>query len=64
MRWTRQAARDGNRRSTYRVLARKFKGKIHVGRPRRGWNNNIKMEFRDVGLRNEDSIDLFGGELL
>ena len=29
-----------------------------LGRPRRRWKNNIKMDLREVGWRNRDWIDL------
>jgi hypothetical protein len=33
-------------------------GKRPLGRPRRRWVNNIKMNFRDIGWDDVDSIDL------
>ena len=33
----------------HRVLVRKSEGKRPLGRPRRRWENNIKMELREVG---------------
>ena len=42
----------GERRGVCRVLVRKPGGKIPLGRPRRRWENNIKMDFSkcDVGV--------------
>ena len=34
----------------YRVLMRKPEGKRSLGRPRRRWVDNIKMELREVGF--------------
>jgi len=49
MRWAGHVARMGERRGVYRVLMRKPEGKRPLGRPRRGWENNIKMDNQEVG---------------
>jgi hypothetical protein len=36
----------------------KPEGKIPLGRPRRGWENNIKMDLKEVGCGDKDWIDL------
>jgi len=41
--------RMGERRSAYRVLVGKPDGKRLLGRPRRGWDDNINMNVREVG---------------
>jgi hypothetical protein len=33
----------------YRVLVGKLEGKIQLGRPRRRWEDNIKMDLQEVG---------------
>ena len=33
----------------YRVLVEKSEGKIPLGRPRRRWEDNIKMDLQEVG---------------
>jgi hypothetical protein len=38
----------GERRGAYRVLMGKPEGKRPLQRPRRRWEDNIKMDFRDV----------------
>jgi hypothetical protein len=40
----------GEGRGVYRVLIERPKGKRPLGRPRRGWENNIKMDLRDIGI--------------
>ena len=42
----------GDRRGVFRVLVGKPEGKRPLGRPRRRWEDNIKMDFRkwDVGV--------------
>jgi len=39
----------GKRRGVYRVLMGKPEGKKRSVRPRRRWEDNIKMDFREVG---------------
>ena len=52
MRWVRRVAPIGERSVVYRVLVGKSEGKIPLGRPRRRWEDNIKMDFMewDVGI--------------
>jgi hypothetical protein len=49
LRWEEHVARMGERRGTYKVLAGKPAGRRPLGRPRRRWENNIKMDLREVG---------------
>ena len=48
MRWTGHVAPMGERRGVYRVLVGKREGKRLLGRPRRRWEDNIKMDFKEV----------------
>jgi hypothetical protein len=48
----------GERRGVYRVLVGKPEGKRPLGRPRRRWEDNIKMHIHEVGLGGTDWIDL------
>jgi hypothetical protein len=34
----------------YRVLVGKYEGKKPLGRPRRRWEDNIKMDLQEVGI--------------
>ena len=45
MRWAGHVARMGERRGVCRVLVRKLEGKRPLGRPRRRWEDNIKMDL-------------------
>jgi len=49
MRWAGHVARMGEERGVYRVLVGKPEGKRPLGRPRRRWEDNIKMDLREVG---------------
>jgi len=48
----------GEGRSVYRVLVGKPGGKRPVGRSRRRWEDNIKMDFQEVGSGGMDRIEL------
>jgi len=56
MRWTGHVAHMGERRSIYRILVGKPKGKRPLGRPRRRWENNIKVDLPEVGCGGMDWI--------
>ena len=48
----------GERRVAYRVLVVKPEGKRPLGRPRRRWEDNIKMYLQELGCGGIDWIDL------
>ena len=48
----------GEKRGLYRVLVGKPEGKRPLGRPKRGWEDNIKMDLQDVGCGGMDWIDV------
>ena len=58
MRWEEHVARMGERRGAYRVLVGKPEGKRPLGRPRRRWEDNIKIDLQEVGCEGMDWIDL------
>jgi hypothetical protein len=49
MGWAGHVARMGEKRNTYRLLVGKPEGKRPLGRPRRRWVDNIRMELGEVG---------------
>jgi hypothetical protein len=49
MRWTGHVARMGETRGAYRILVRRPEGRRPLGRPRRRWEDNIKMDLEEVG---------------
>ena len=49
MRWAGHVARMGEERETYRTLVEKPEGRRPLGRPRRRWVDNIRMNLQDVG---------------
>jgi hypothetical protein len=46
------------RKDVYRVLVGKPQGKRSLGRPRRRWKDNIKMDLQEVGCAGMDWIEL------
>jgi len=58
MRWAGNVARMGERRGVSRVLVGNPERKRRLGRPRRRWEDNIKMDLKEVGRGCMDWIDL------
>ena len=58
MRWAGHVARMGEERGAYRVLVGKPEGKRPLGRPRRRWVDNIRMDLQEVGCGYVDWIGL------
>jgi hypothetical protein len=50
MRWAGHVARMGEVRGVYRVLFGRPEGKRPLERPRRRWEDNIKMDLRETGI--------------
>jgi hypothetical protein len=46
----------GERRGAYRDLVGKPEGRRPLGRPRRRWEDNIKMDLREVGWGNQNGL--------
>jgi hypothetical protein len=49
MRWAGHVARTGAKRGAYRILVGRHEGRRPLGRPRRRWEDNIKMDLQEVG---------------
>jgi len=58
MRWAGHVARMGQDRGVQRVLVGKPEGKRPLGRPRRRWEDNIKMDLQEVGWGRGDWMEL------
>jgi hypothetical protein len=48
----------GEERGVYRVLVGRPKGKRQVGRPKHRWEDNIKLDLREIGLDEANWIQL------
>ena len=58
MRWAGHVARMGEERGVYRVLVGKPEGRRPLGRPRRRWVDNIRMDLQEEGCGFMDWIGL------
>jgi hypothetical protein len=58
MRWAGHVAHRGAKLNSYGVLVGKSEGMRPLGSPRRGWEDNIKMVFREVGWSGVGWINL------
>jgi hypothetical protein len=50
MRWAGLVARMGEERKVYKLLVGKREGKRPLGRPRRRWEDGIRMDLREIGV--------------
>jgi hypothetical protein len=53
--WAGHVAPTGEKRNVYRILVGKPEGRRPLGRPRHRWEDNIKMDLREIGW---DGMDL------
>jgi len=58
MRWAGHVARMVEERGGYRVLLGKPEGRRPLGRPRRKWVDNIRMDLQEMGCGYMDWIEL------
>jgi hypothetical protein len=58
MRWVGYVACMGEGRGAYRVLVGRPESKRPLGRPRCRWEDNIKMDLRDIGIDGANWIQL------
>jgi hypothetical protein len=58
MRWVRHVARMGEERNVHRFSMGKPEGKRRLGRPRRVWEDGIRIDLREIGWWSLDWIQL------
>jgi hypothetical protein len=58
MMWAGHVARMGEGRGVYRVLVGRPEGKRQLGRPRRRWEDNIKLDLKEIGIDGANWIRL------
>jgi len=49
MKWARHVARMGEIRNSYKILVGKPEEERRLGRPRRRWDDNIRMDLKEIG---------------
>ena len=59
MKWEGYVERKGEGRDVYRILVRRSEGRRTLGRPRRRWKDNIKLDPSRSGIGGQ-GIDRFG----
>jgi hypothetical protein len=58
MRWAEHVARMGEGREVYRVLVERPEGKRPLGRPRRRWEDNIKLDLKETVIDEANWVQL------
>ena len=53
----RAVARMEEGRSAFKILKGKPTGKRHLGRPRRRWEDNIRMDLEEIGINTKNWVD-------
>ena len=57
LRWTEHVARMAESRSALKILTGKSTGKRPLGRPRRRWEDNIRMDLEEIGVNAGNWVD-------
>ena len=57
LRWAGHVARMEKGRSAFRIITGKPTGKRHLGRPRRRWEDNIRMNLEEIGINAGNWVD-------
>ena len=57
MRWAGHVARMEEGRTAFKILTGKPTGKIHLGRPRRRWEDNIRMDLEEMSINAGNCFD-------
>ena len=57
LRWVGHVARMEEGRSVFKILTGKPTGKRPLGRPRRRWEDNIRMDLKEIGINAGNWVD-------
>ena len=57
LRWAGHVARMEKGRDAFKILTVKPTGKRPLGRPRRRWEDNIRMYFKRIGINTRNWVD-------
>jgi hypothetical protein len=58
MKWAGHVVRIGEKRNAYKILVGKPEGRRPLGKPRRRWVDNIKMDLKEIEWDDIDWTDL------
>ena len=57
LRWAGHVVRMEEGRSTFKILIGTATGKRPLGRPRRRWEDNIRMDLKEIGINTRNWVD-------
>ena len=57
LRWAENVARMEEGRSSFKILTGKLTGQRPLGRPKRRWEENITMDFEEIGINAGNWVD-------
>ena len=57
LRWAGHVARMEEGRSVFKILTGKPTGNRPLGRPRLGWEDNIRMDLEEIGINSGNWVD-------
>jgi hypothetical protein len=57
LRWASHVAKIEQGRSAFKVLVSKLTGKRPLGRPRRRWEDKIRMDLKEIGINTRNWVD-------
>ena len=57
LRWAGHVARMKEGRSVFKILTGKPTEKKHLGKPRRRWEDNIRMNLKEIGINMRNWVD-------
>ena len=57
LRWAGHVARMEERRSAFKMLTGKHTGNRPLGRPRRRWEDNIRMDLKEININTRNWVD-------
>jgi len=57
LRWAGHVARMEEGRRAFKILTGKPTGKIPLGRPKRRWENNIRMNLKEIGITTRNWVE-------
>jgi hypothetical protein len=57
LRWAGHIARMEGGRSAFKILTGKFKGKTPLERARRRWEDNIRMDLKEIAINRRNWVD-------
>ena len=57
LRWAGHVARMEESRSAFKILTGKPTGRRPSGRPRRRWEDNIRMDLEEIGINGSNWVD-------